>query len=247
MVDQAVSTPRVGLPTRDRDVDHDNNESVRLVWSKVSWAPVFAAAVAAISIQLLFTVLGMAVGISAAGADVADRADGETISTVAGAWWLISGTVALLIGGAVYGRLASLPRSNELLFHAFIMWGLTAIFGFAVLWSAGTLGSISGSVAANRTGMSAAGMGNAGNMMGGPGAVPGAAQSAQGQADQADRGDLTGLNEDGRSPVAEQARKVARNAAWWSVIGLCLGIVASLAGAWWAATDVIIKKPPINA
>jgi hypothetical protein len=245
MVDQTVSAPRTGLPLRDRDLDHDNNESVRLVWSKVSWAPVFAAAVAGISVQLLFTVLGMAVGISAAGADITGRPDGEAISTMAGAWWLISGTVALLIAGAVYGRLASLPRSNELLFHAFIMWGLTAIFGFAVLWSASTLGSISGSVAASRVGLNSTVLSGAAP---GVGAAPalrtptdrddGLARDTAGR-DAAIEGRLT--------PVAEQTRRYVRNAAWWSVIGLCLGIIASLAGAWWAATDVIIKKPPINA
>lgn len=213
----STSTPRV------------ERASVRTVWSDVGWAPVIAAAVAAISVQLLFTVLGMAVGISAVGAETRDT---PAIPLAAGAWWLASGTLALLIGGAVYGRLSSLPRSNELLFHAFVMWGVTAIFGFAVLWSAAGMGSLS----AARVWQEA------------PWSAPEFAPESQRSAASADP-QLIARNSErdvATVPSLETTRRYARNVAWWSVLGLLLGIGAALGGAWWAATDVIVKEPSIN-
>jgi hypothetical protein len=200
-----------------------------------------AAAVAAISVQLLLTVLGIAVGVSSTTAYEAANtsATSSSIPIAAGLWWLITGTLSLLVGGAVLGRLAGLPRGDELHLHAFTMWGVTAIFGFAVLWSGASMASaVASAMPGTRTSAAWATSDQSGSL------------SAERRSDSALTRDpqAVGRETDRRTveATAEQARRAARTAAWWSVIGLCLGIGASLAGAWWAATDVVIAKPPIN-
>ena len=173
----------------------------RPVWKTTSWGPVFAGAVTAIGLQFVFTVLGIAIGVSAAAPT--ESAEIASISMTAGAWWLITGTVSLAIGGAVLGRLWGWVGNAELFLHAAALWGVVAIFGFMVIWSGVgiTAGAISplGLVAQDAP------------RPVGEAAVPGSA--------------------DERALRAEALREAGRTAAWWSVAGLLVGLGATMGGA----------------
>jgi hypothetical protein len=208
------------------DMFRDDAAPTKAFWSRVAWGPVLAGAVAAIGAQLLFTVLGMAIGFASVNAWEAQYSTTpREVGVAAGAWWIVSGTVALLIGGLVLGRLAGLPRSGQLHLHAFTMWAVTAIFGFAVLWSGASMASTTAAATAAAVGganVTTYGSANA-DRAGVAGRTAGDAVAAvTGGASR------TGLT----TADAEEARRTARTTAWWSVIALVLGIVASLAGAW---------------
>ncbi len=216
---QSSSTNRV-------DAIRDTDESPTLpFWSRVAWGPVIAGAVAAVAVQLLFTVLGMAIGLGSVNAyEAAYSSSPREVSIAAGAWWIGSGTISLLLGGMVLGRLAGLPRSNQLHLHAFTMWAVTAIFGFAVLWSGAGMASSTAAVAAVAETNSPTTYGSAGNgndLSTTTARASDPLSAVTGTA--AVRGNLA---------TAEISRRYARNAAWWSVLALCMGIAASLLGAW---------------
>lgn len=115
------------------------------VWGRVSWGPIMMGAVTAIGLQFIFTILGIAFGVTAADtAGAADPATIRTVGVVAGLWWLITGSVALAAGGFVFGRLSGLGLALPLKLEAIVMWGVVALFGFMVIWSgAGMLSQVS--------------------------------------------------------------------------------------------------------
>ncbi len=223
-----------------------------LVWPRTAWGPVAAGAVAAISAQLLFTVLGLAIGATAVSVpDYATTATtttqdaAATISVAAGVWWLVSGTVALLIGGMVLGRVASLPRSQELHLNAFVMWAVTAVFGFMVLWSGAGMGSMAGPQASLMSDWNSNSSNNSSTYNGrnssirndtttGATATPGTAtdpanrtlENAASLTNPTARDSVNTVR-----PTAEQIARSVRTASWWSVIGLIMGIAASVIGA----------------
>lgn len=217
-------------PTTATRVDalRDTDEAgTRPFWSRVAWGPVVAGAVAAVGTQLLFTVLGMAIGLGSVNAyEAAYSTTPREVSIAAGAWWIVSGTVALLIGGMVLGRLAGLPRSNQLHLHAFTMWAVTAVFGFAVLWSGAGMASTTAATAANTINPTTYGTAdNSGTDRTATGTTRSSDPISAVSGTAGRRGDVVS---------AEEARRYARNAAWWSLVALCLGIAASLMGAWMA-------------
>jgi hypothetical protein len=70
--------------------------------SLVAWGALIAGVVAAMAVQMLLTVLGLAVGMSIPG--TTGTAEGMTIG--AGIWWAVSGIIALFVGGWVAGWLS---------------------------------------------------------------------------------------------------------------------------------------------
>lgn len=202
------------------------------ILGRVSWSPIMMGAVCAIGLQFILTVLGIALGASAA--DVSTASDGtsvRTIGMVAGLWWLITGTISLAVGGMVYGRLSGLPQSLPLMLEAATLWGVVALFGFMVVWSgAGML-----SQAASPIGVVTASSLNVSDRAALSTGLAGERDTASGALLPApDRADA--LN-------AEAARRAARTASWWSVVGLVVGLIATLAAATAAAPAVPYAAP----
>jgi hypothetical protein len=207
------------------------------------WGAILAGAAAAISIQFVFTVLGIALGLSVvdptgnAMVSTASNdagASGEGIAMGVGIWWLVTGTVSLLLGGAVLGRVAGMVRGVDVLLHAFTMWAVTAIFGFTVLWSSAGMASATGwNSSANSTASQRTYMSNRSDI--------GTRTDASTRTD-------TGAVRDSSSPnfdraSLDRAHRNARAASWWSVLGLLAGVAASLGGAWITTPDRIIVRP----
>lgn len=164
---------------------------------RAGWSAVLIGAVVAIGLQLTFTVLGIAVGISAATGVATQRV--SPISTSAGVWWLITGTISIAVGGVVLGMLWEDRSRRRLMFHAAALWGVVAIFGFSVIWS---------------------GAGIASNA-----ALPLAIRAP----DWSSPGDRPTAEE--RDIITEQTRNAAQTAAWWSIVGMAMGLAATIVGA----------------
>jgi hypothetical protein len=103
----------------------------------ISWAAVFASLAVGISVMLLLTLAGVAVGITV----VDPGADSPRAITIGAATWqTISMLIAALVGGYVAARLSGLRRSADGLLHGAVAWGATTVLYAALATTAlGTL------------------------------------------------------------------------------------------------------------
>lgn len=114
------------------------------VHRRVSWAGVFAGVVLALAIQLLLSMLGLGIGMTAidpgAGRDALPQASSFGIS--AGLWWTVSYMLALGVGGYVAARLAGVPTRGDGLIHGLLTWAFALLISAYLVTT--TLGSITG-------------------------------------------------------------------------------------------------------
>ncbi len=114
------------------------------VHRRVSWAGVFAGVVLALAIQLLLSMLGLGIGMTAidpaAGREGLPQASSFGIG--AGLWWTISYMVALGIGGYVAARLAGVAVRGDGLIHGLLTWAFALLISAYLVTT--TLGGITG-------------------------------------------------------------------------------------------------------
>lgn len=196
----------VAMPSRSYSVRTEG--TIAREWSGFRWSPVLAGVVTAIALQLLLTVLGMAIGVSVAEPSEPGT-DAGAFGIAAGVWWLVTGTISLLVGGIVLGRAWGRHHGILLHLHTIAMWAVVAIFGFFVIWSGTGMLSETASPMAAIVG-----------------------QQALSSQNGAGSGLTTDLIDDPARAQAAlvQATDSAQTAAWWSVVGLIVGIVASVLG-----------------
>src|SRR6186997_728014 len=78
------------------DMQEVGVEDVLPLRSRVSWGAIFAGAVMALAVYLVFTLLGGAIGLS-----VSNDTDSETLSNGAAVWAVVTTIIALFVGGWV--------------------------------------------------------------------------------------------------------------------------------------------------
>src|SRR5262245_40612816 len=117
------TTTRVGGPVHAEDV--------LPVRSRVSWGAIVAGAVVTLALLFLFTMLGLAVGLTA----FDQSSDRNAISVGAAVWATIATLIALFVGGYVTSQLAVGENKMEAGIYGVILWGV--VFS-ALLWLAGT-------------------------------------------------------------------------------------------------------------
>lgn len=181
---------------------------------RISWGAIFAGTLVAIAVQLLLTLLGLAIG-----AWVIEPAAGaqgmQGLGIGAAIWALVSFIIALFAGGWVAGRMAGLGSKLDGLLEGVIVWGAVTVLTFFMLTTA--IGRIVGGAA-----------GLAGNML------PTAQQKIE-NAQEAVR-DIQTAVEDPQvqsqaSATAKQVgESVARGTAagsFWAFLALLLGAIAA--------------------
>jgi len=103
--------------------------SDRAPLSPISWPAIFASLAVGISVMLLLTLAGVAVGVSV----VEPGADSPRVITMgAAAWQTMSMLVAAVVGGYVAARLSGLRRTADGVLHGAVSWGATTVL-YAVL------------------------------------------------------------------------------------------------------------------
>src|SRR5215218_5255047 len=105
--------------------------------SPVSWPAIFASLAVGISVMLLLTLAGVAVGVS-----VVDTGTDSprAITMGAAAWQTISMLIAAVVGGFVAARLSGLRRTGDGVLHGAVSWGATTVLYAALATTAlGTL------------------------------------------------------------------------------------------------------------
>jgi len=144
--------------------------------SGVSWAAIFAGALAAAMLSLLLFILGIGLGLSSMSVWSGKGADGDTIGWTAVAWLAFTQLASAGVGGYIAGRLRTRwqgVHTDEVYFrdtaHGFLSWALGTLLMVALM------GSVAGSAI---TGTVKA----AGAVVSGAATVAGGAASAAGGA-----------------------------------------------------------------
>jgi len=109
---------------------------------RVSWGAIVAGTVLTIVIGLLLNLLGVGIGL----ATIDPASDGSpsagTLGTAAAIWWLVSGVIALFVGGYAASRLSGVWENGDGILHGLITWGVASIV--TVYLVSTTLGGIMG-------------------------------------------------------------------------------------------------------
>jgi hypothetical protein len=202
--------------------------------SRVSWGAVFAGLVIATALQVVLTVLGAAIGLTALDGEDSGRAFGIG----AGLWAILVPLVTLFVGGMTAGRLANVRDRADGFIHGALVWGLSLLLATYLLGTGasrvlgGTL-----SLAGNLTGSAVSA---AGSVASRTDVDANAVEQARTQAEAAAR-------ERGITPqavqnkaaevrerageVADKAQGVAAGGAWLALLALGLSLAAAAYGA----------------
>jgi len=112
----------------------------KLTW----WGAITAGAFIAVAAQIVFTVLGMAIGLSVIG--IADNPPESALSIGAGVWWLVTGFASLFLGGLTAGRLCSSADSFIGGMHGLLSWCAVTVLSAVLLAITGSA-ALGGSLA----------------------------------------------------------------------------------------------------
>ena len=102
---------------------------------RVSWGAILAGVAIALSLQLLFNILGLGIGASTVNVRQ-DGAPGSGLALGAGIWFAVSALISLFVGGWAAGRMAGVPNSKDGMLHGFTTWSITTILTLFLLSSA---------------------------------------------------------------------------------------------------------------
>jgi hypothetical protein len=191
-------------------------EDVLPVRSRISWGAVFAGLFTALSVAVLLSVLGTALGLTWS----AHTSRTDYVSSGAAIWSALTGLVALFVGGFVTSMFTAGENRAEAVLYGVILWGLMFACVAAITF-AGTrlaVGTFLG------TANVATNVSNADWER-----VARDAGVTQEQINQM-RARMPSLG-DVRANVEDNAnRQNAARVAWWSLLGTVLSMVAAVCG-----------------
>lgn len=183
---------------------------------RLSWGAVFAGLVVAMALQILFSLLGAAIGLSAVSPD----ASAKGVGIGAAIWLIVTALISLYVGGLVVGRMAGILTRGDGAIHGFIMWGLYTILALGLLTRG--IGSLVGGALQVATTAATATAGAAGRG-GQPARVADTlARRAQSAMD---------TIQQSAGEVVSENKGDAAKAAWLALLGLALSAGAATLGA----------------
>ena len=103
---------------------------------RVSWSALFGGVVLVVSIQLLLSLLGAAIGFSTVDVNAGNTPSASTFGTGAGIWWVVSGCISLFIGGYASAWLAGVEIRFDGFLHGLVTWGIATLLTLYLLTSA---------------------------------------------------------------------------------------------------------------
>lgn len=96
------------------------------------WGAVFAGAVIAMVVQLLLSVLGLAIGASTIN-PLQEVNPVEGLGIGAGIYWVVTSIISLFVGGYASGSLVAVQETRTRALHGLTMWGIATILFFLML------------------------------------------------------------------------------------------------------------------
>lgn len=140
------SIPATEHGTTTRTVATAPLESVRgfdRPFARVSWGAIFSGAVLALAIQLVLTLIGVAVGLATLDPATGNSPSASALGSGAAIWWAVSSLISLFAGGYIAARLGG--TFNGWL-HGLTTWGTVTMLTIVLLTTAAgrLIGSASG-------------------------------------------------------------------------------------------------------
>ena len=204
--------------------------------NQVSWGAIFAGATTALVTQVILNLIGAGVGLASFGPVAADNPAASTASMGAGIWFVASGIVAALVGGAIAGRLSGKPLPGTAGLHGLVSWAVTTLVVLYLLTSA-----VGGLIGGAFSGVTST-LGGAGSLVGGT--VQTAAQAAAPSLAKITN-PLDGIESTVRQQASGQDPQAARDAAVAAVKALFTGDPAQKQQAEARAADALAKAQNI--
>ena len=217
------------------------------VLSRVSWGAVFAGLVIATALQVVLTVLGAAIGLTALGGDDSGKAFGIG----AGIWALLVPLITLFVGGMTAGRLANVRTRGDGFMHGALVWGTSLLLA---TWLLGTGASkiLGGTLnlAGDITGSAVSAAGNVASRTDIDGGDLQAARDraeaearSRGLTEQEVQAQIAEVRERG-GEIADEAQGVAAGSAWLALLALGLSFAAAAFGALRGVptTEVVVAR-----
>jgi hypothetical protein len=131
----------------DRSVNRSNIDAVIDYHDRVRWGPIFAGLVVAISVQLVLSALGAAIGLTNLSDSGAPRSNAGDVGAAVGIGSIIGLFISLVIGGWVTTRASGPMNRSTALLNGAILWATTLAIS-AWLLSSGVSGAF-GIIASN--------------------------------------------------------------------------------------------------
>jgi hypothetical protein len=111
----------------------------RAPFKRISWGAVFAGVVIALVVQLLLSLLGLAIGFGTIN-PTTEANPFAGLGTGALIWWVVSMLIALFVGGLAAGRLSGIIATFDRALHGFLTFGVYSLVTFYLITT--TVGSI---------------------------------------------------------------------------------------------------------
>lgn len=92
---------------------------------RLSWGAIFAGFVVATALQMVFSTLGAAIGLTAFDPGQGDSARALGIGVII--WFALTAVVTMFIGGMTTGRMAGILTRGDGMVHGVIMWSLSLL------------------------------------------------------------------------------------------------------------------------
>jgi hypothetical protein len=89
---------------------------------RVSWGAIIAGVAAALAVQVLLALVGMAAGLASL-----DFASAETVGIGSMFYWVFAGIASLFAGGFVAGRMAGVPLMTATVLHGAMVWSVVTV------------------------------------------------------------------------------------------------------------------------
>lgn len=104
-------------------------------FKRISWGAVFAGVLIALVVQMLLSLLGLAIGLGTID-PMTENNPFTGLATGALIWWVVSMLISLFIGGVASGRLSGILTSFDRAIHGFLTFSVYALVSFYLLTTA---------------------------------------------------------------------------------------------------------------
>ena len=225
-------TPTAAVTTASRTDARDfplSREDLVGTASRISWGPIFAGSVLALSLYFLLSLLGAATGFS-----VSEKFDARNIGIGAAVYAILVTAFCLFIGGAVATQLAVGENKREAGIYGLLVWSLTFAMMLALMVGGvrAGFGAMVGVVTAGSSVAQATGTQNATN----PQADLENAARRAGYTDAQINDFKAKLDANVKNPTApnvtkEEALATGTNVTWIAFAGTLISMLAAVGGA----------------
>jgi hypothetical protein len=133
---------------------------------RASWGAIFSGVFVTIVVQIMFTLLGAAIGFSTIN-PMEQQNPAQGLGLGSGIWLLVSALVSIWTGSCVAGRLCGGPRRADGMIHGIVTWSVATVAALLLLaTAAGALLGGAGALLGNALGVSSNSRGAQGPMAG---------------------------------------------------------------------------------